>query len=446
MIYSILHQIWNQRRSNGWLFAELLIVFTLMWYCVDVLYGFTHAERQPKGYDLENVYKVNISRNPTQLVLCNSEDSLQQFWFKPLEEIFRRIKQHPAVESAAMWLGTDTYTRGTVYQGYSTDSTRVIEANVRYVSPEYFTVMRIPIEQGSGMFASAVLKDDASVSINATFESDAGSSLLFSSGEWNPTASPQPAVVTRDLADSLFHTSGGAVGREFMDYYNYGFRYRVSAVCALQKTDDYARYQPFILTPFPSWFYESQYIPFISIRIRPDMDTNDFAARFIQEMTSQLQVAPFYLFDVRSYKEQKIERDAAEGITSYVRSARLIVIFFVFNVFIGLMGTFWFRTRHRRSEIALRMAMGSSRKKIRWQLLGEGLLLLVIAAVPALIICINMVLADVTFTEATDASWGRFASCVLVVLALMALMVIVGIWYPASKAMRVHTAEALHDE
>lgn len=419
MIYSILHQIWNQRRSNGWLFAELLIVFTLMWYCVDVLYGFTHAERQPKGYDLENVYKVNISYNPTQLVLCDSEDSLQQFWFKPLEEVLRRIKQHPAVESAAIWLGTDTYTRGCVYQGYTTDSVHVVEANIRYVSPEYFTVMRIPVEQGSEIFASA---------------------------EWNPTASPQPAVVTRDLADSLFHTTTEAVGREFMDYYNNGFRYRVSAVCALQKTDDYARYTPYILTPFPRWFYESQYTPFISIRIRPEADTDDFAARFIQDMTPQLRVAPFYLFDIRSYKEQKIERDAAEGITSYIRSARLIVVFFIFNVFIGLMGTFWFRTRHRRGEIALRMAMGSSRKMIRWQLLGEGLLLLVVAAIPALIICANMVLADVTFTEATDAGWGRFALCVLVVFVLMALMVIVGIWYPASRAMKVQPAEALHDE
>lgn len=419
MIYSILHQIWNQRRSNGWLFAELLIVFTLMWYCVDVLYGFTHAERQPKGYDLENVYKVNISYNPTQLVLCDSEDSLQQFWFKPLEEVLRRIKQHPAVESAAIWLGTDTYTRGCVYQGYTTDSVHVVEANIRYVSPEYFTVMRIPVEQGSEIFASA---------------------------EWNPTASPQPAVVTRDLADSLFHTTTEAVGREFMDYYNNGFRYRVSAVCALQKTDDYARYTPYILTPFPRWFYESQYTPFISIRIRPEADTDDFAARFIQDMTPQLRVAPFYLFDIRSYKEQKIERDAAEGITSYIRSARLIVVFFIFNVFIGLMGTFWFRTRHRRGEIALRMAMGSSRKMIRWQLLGEGLLLLVVATIPALIICANMVLADVTFTEATDAGWGRFALCVLVVFVLMALMVIVGIWYPASRAMKVQPAEALHDE
>ena len=117
MIHSILHQIWNQRRSNGWLFAELLIVFTLMWYCVDVLYGFAHAERQPKGYDLEHVYKIRISCNPTQIVPCTSEDSLQTFWFKPMEEVLRRIRQYPAVESAAMWLGTDTYTRGRVYQG-----------------------------------------------------------------------------------------------------------------------------------------------------------------------------------------------------------------------------------------------------------------------------------------------------------------------------------------
>ena len=69
MIKSILTQIWNQRRLNGWIFAELLIVFVLLWYCLDMLYAFAYAERQPKGYDLEHVYKVRISTNPTQLVL-----------------------------------------------------------------------------------------------------------------------------------------------------------------------------------------------------------------------------------------------------------------------------------------------------------------------------------------------------------------------------------------
>ena len=415
MIHSILHQIWNQRRSNGWLFAELLIVFTLMWYCVDVLYGFAHAERQPKGYDLEHVYKIRISCNPTQIVPCTSEDSLQTFWFKPMEEVLRRIRQYPAVESAATWLGTDTYTRGRVYQGYTTDSVHVVETTVRYVSPEYFDVMRIPLLQGNV-------------------------------SDWNSTASPLPAVVTRDLADSLFQTSAGAVGREFLDYYSGGLRYRVSAVCALQKTDDYARYGPFVLTPFPGWFYEDQYLPFISLRIRPEADTDNFAARFYQDMMSQLQVAPFYLFDIQSYKDQKIERDAAEGITPYIRSARLIVIFFVFNVFIGLMGTFWFRTRHRRSEIALRMAMGSSRRKVMVYFLSEGIMLLLMAAVPALVVAFNIQVADLTVHTLMDVTGGRFAGCFVAAVLLLGLVIVAGIWYPARRAMKIQPATALHDE
>lgn len=155
-----------------------------MWYCVDVLYGFAHAERQPKGYDLEHVYKIRISCNPTQIVPCTSEDSLQTFWFKPMEEVLRRIRQYPAVESAATWLGTDTYTRGRVYQGYTTDSVHVVETTVRYVSPEYFDVMRIPLLQGNV-------------------------------SDWNSTASPLPAVVTRDLADSLFRQVPGRWAASF---------------------------------------------------------------------------------------------------------------------------------------------------------------------------------------------------------------------------------------
>ena len=220
----------------------------------------------------------------------------------------------------------------------------------------------------------------------------------------------------------------------------------MTAVCDHQKTDDYARYEPFILTPLPNWFYGMQAIPFISIRVRPEADTNDFATRFFRDMTPQLQVASFYLFEVRSYDEQKAERDASEGITPYIRSARLIAIFFSFNVFIGLMGTFWFRTRHRRSEIALRMAMGSSRSRIRSRLLGEGLLLLVLAAIPALIICGNLVMAEAIMTEQADATGLRFVVVSLFTFFLMTLMVIAGIWFPAAQAMRVKPADALHDE
>ena len=92
------------------------------------------------------------------------------------------------------------------------------------------------------------------------------------------------------------------------------------------------------------------------------------------------------------------------------------------------------------------MAMGSSRVKIFGQLLGEGLLLLVLSTIPALIICSNLVMAEATMTEQADATEVRFVIVSLSTFLLMGLMVVVGVWFPAMRAMRVHPAEALYDE
>lgn len=62
-------------------------------------------------------------------------------------------------------------------------------------------------------------------------------------------------------------------------------------------------------------------------------------------------------------------------------------LFFLVNVFLAVIGTFWFHVSRRRSELGLRMAMGSTRKGIEGLMIGEGLLLLTIASVPGLLIC-----------------------------------------------------------
>ena len=50
--------------------------------------------------------------------------------------------------------------------------------------------------------------------------------------------------------------------------------------------------------------------------------------------------------------------------------------FLLMNIFLGVIGTFWFRTQQRRREVALRMAMGSSRQGVFLRLMSEGILLL----------------------------------------------------------------------
>ena len=61
------------------------------------------------------------------------------------------------------------------------------------------------------------------------------------------------------------------------------------------------------------------------------------------------------------------------GDTDKVNSQAVVVLFLLVNVFLGLIGTFWFRTRRRRSEIALRMTMGSTRGGVFRLLIGSGI-------------------------------------------------------------------------
>ncbi|KAA6309201.1 hypothetical protein EZS27_039256, partial [termite gut metagenome] len=76
----------------------------------------------------------------------------------------------------------------------------------------------------------------------------------------------------------------------------------------------------------------------------------------------------------------------------------------------------------------------------------EALLLLVLAFVPAAIVCINIGHADLM--QVWQMEWGiaRFVPGILITFVLMAFMIVAGIWIPAQRAMKIQPAEALHEE
>jgi putative ABC transport system permease protein len=183
----------------------------------------------------------------------------------------------------------------------------------------------------------------------------------------------------------------------------------------------------------------------LTIRVRPDADVN-FQERFIKEMSPVLNSGEYYLFNIQSYKEKKQYADFSNGVTQDIRAAQLILSFFIFNIFLGLIGSFWFRIRQRRGEIALRMALGCSRKQVRNQLFTEGLMLLIIAMIPALLVNLNIYFAGLSFSTRMEESALRFVIGQLLTFGLMALMVLLGILFPTRQAMKLQPAEALHEE
>ena len=62
MVKHIWKMIWNQRSSNGWIFMELLLVFGALWVMMDSMLVSWYIYRQPLGFNIANVYKINIGK------------------------------------------------------------------------------------------------------------------------------------------------------------------------------------------------------------------------------------------------------------------------------------------------------------------------------------------------------------------------------------------------
>ena len=142
----------------------------------------------------------------------------------------------------------------------------------------------------------------------------------------------------------------------------------------------------------------------------------------------------------------RTKRPSGSSETTIRKLYTALGTFFLVNVFLAVIGTFWFRVNRRMGEIGLRMAMGSSRSGVRRLMTGEGLMLLTLATVPALLVCLNLAVAEVFSANVMPMTAGRFWAVSGVTYLSLALIIVLAIWYPSRKASRLEPAEALHYE
>ena len=182
----------------------------------------------------------------------------------------------------------------------------------------------------------------------------------------------------------------------------------------------------------------------LCVRVREGQD-NDFIEKLKADSESQFRVGNIFISEIRSFKD--IRRNYQQAWTNDIRNYVMGMGFLLLNIFLGLLGTFWFRTQQRRSEIALHKAHGATDRAIFSRLLSEGILLLAIVTPVALLIDYNLAHLELnSWRNGTTLEWDRLLLCAAISFVLIALMIVIGIGIPARKAMKVQPAEALHDE
>jgi len=184
----------------------------------------------------------------------------------------------------------------------------------------------------------------------------------------------------------------------------------------------------------------------VVFRVRPGVRLLGFEDRFMSEMRSRLQSGNFRVTGILDYDTIRARFLENSSEASGQRVITSVMLFLLVNVFLAIVGSFWFRVKRRRAELGLRMAMGASRRGVLGFTIAESLLLLTLAMLPALLICGNLLYAEVVPLIVGWTKGTSFLVASLLTWLTLALVIVAAVWYPAWRATRIMPAEALREE
>lgn len=409
-------QIKNEWRSNLWLLIELLIVSVVLWYIVDFFYTNISLRTLPRGFNTEHCYRIDvddINVNSPEYIPGLNDSIIAEH----KRELLDRISRRPEVEAASWSQNSYPYNGSnsgiSVYYADDRDTLREKGYVVRrWVTPDFVKVFGYTGVAGETSEQLAQMLKENKVLINNDLFDYKGVQLKDYAGK---------KVALDDT--TMMYTLGAALNTpRYHDYNTWGHTVLINIL-------NYSTIQ---------WCNE------LCIRVKPDMD-HDVKENIMKDAPSQYRIGNLMVTDVVSFDD--IRTNFQRFMSNTERNYYAGMGFLLLNIFLGLLGTFWFRTQQRVSEIAIRKANGATSTDIFRRLISEGLLLLVVATIPATLI--DLGLSWYGYNQWFDdgyMGWVRTPATILISFALMALMIVLGILIPARRAMKIKPAIALKDE
>lgn len=417
MDQKLIKQVKNEWRSNIWLVVELAVISIVLWYIIDYLFVAGSVYNQPRGFDISHCYRISTGQlteqDPDYIPDRDGEKLYQDY-----EELRRRIELRPEVEAASLSMNSTPYNGSNSGVRYLVDS--IFSAGYvicRRVSPEFPKVFRWKGMRGeTPEELSEILKrGDVLVSDNL---------LHFS------TDNPRPMTEY--------------VGRKIVLDYDTAHPATVGASLIPVRYNDYMQGQMnrTVVSGIPRSYFGVG--GEFSVRVKGNMDEG-FIEALMADADTQLRAGNLFITNVESFDDV---REAHQHSTeTQIRNMIFIMAFLLINIFLGLLGTFWFRTRQRSRDIAIRLVSGATKGDIFRLLISEGLVLLTIATPVALLADLNIAHAELNqYYEGEYLEWGRLLICGGATYLLIALMIALGISIPAWRAMKIDPAVALRDE
>lgn len=419
MIRHLITLIWNQRKQNSWIFAELALVLLAVFMITDAGYSKYTLYHQPLGYDISHCWRLHLEEKEPGNEGYMGEDERGAKCWEHITELTQRLMNTGEVEAVGCSFYSCPYSQGNSW-------TNIEPAGADSINGYSESIHR---QLGdAGFFEVFNIRD-----VNGTRIRD-----LENPGK-------DEIIITEKVAEKFFgqkEPRGRLVSSGELD------EVPVLAVAPTIREDDFQVATPtFYIKTSPSTMAElfEVYRPSsleYSVRMKGDK-TQAEMEQWLASLGDRLTSGNVYVNAVTGFEEMRSNQ--IEGTMTDWQMMQLIIVFLLLNVFFGVTGTFWMRTQARRSETGLRMAIGASKGRIISWLNIEGLFILLLACIPIAVIIFNFSYIDLLDTS-VPYTVGRWLTEILISLGILSLMIVLGIAVPARWIMKEQPAEALHYE
>lgn len=427
----ILKNLWSRRKRNGWLMAELVLVSVVTFVIIDPVVVMNHYLNKPLGYDADRLCLIEIGEVDKNAPHFSEGDADAEAKLANMFRIKEQLASHPEVENACMLRWTYINARGNSSQGISIDSTNFIYPFRidALIDQQFFETYGIKSAPGS--------PSPEELSKMAT----GGNEL----------------IITRDIAELLF-PGENAVGKEMMSIWGgdttfYPVRGVVEPISPYTMRGN----TPLMFTVGHAGI--GGYSPNILVRIKPGVDMDAFVSKFRPWMLKEVKAGNWFAQSVLTYEEHLSNYEYTQGVTNQTRLNIAYAVFFMVNLCLGVIGTFWLQTRKRTEEAGIMRSFGAKKSDIIRMLLGEGAVLTVVSSFIGFFAYFQYALSEGLYVSRWNQEFLKhfqhdwihdfglhFMGVAGITLLILLVVVSIGIYIPARNISRVNPVDALRDE
>ncbi|MFH0882881.1 MAG: ABC transporter permease, partial [bacterium] len=331
MIRHLWRLFWVRRRVNGMLLVEVALSFIVLFAVVYLVMGSIQRWNLPTGFDYHDRYVVYLD-------WMRGEEADKEQARNMLERGVRMIREAKAMPGVLAVGTMDPPVYGVAYS--YTD----LEYNGRKLSCEF-------------AYADVGLKDVFDISVENGRWFEASDESL----DW------RPVIITRQTAKELFGDEeplGKIVDEK-------GTKRVVGVIEGFRPHGELAGRHPMFFL-YQRTVPRQEYVkPLAALVVHT---TPGMSAEFEHDLLKRMQaLAPDWSITVNSLENMRTSSMRLALIPIVI--VTIIAAFLLIMVVLGMVGVFWQAVISRVEELGLRRAFGGTRTQVRWQILGEVIVL-----------------------------------------------------------------------